>query len=309
MRFLAGECCVALLALSLFARTNQEAQDATISVDVRLVVLHPAVNNKRGEFASGLEKQNFQVFENGRLQTIRVFQHEDVPVAVGLVVDNSGSMHRKRSDVIAAALGFVRSSNPADEVFVVNFNDNVTFGLPDTELFSDRPSELESALRSVPAFGRTALYDAIEAGLGRLKQATLNKKVLIVISDGGDNASRHTLSQILHDAGLSDAMIYTIGLFDEDDTESNPRALSKIARATGGEAFFPEQPAAVVNICKSIAEDIRNQYTIAYNPTDPAGGYRTIKVVATRPGGGKLQVRTRAGYIVPPDAHSGEAKQ
>ena len=309
-----------VLALSLFfpmaakgeagqqgtAPSSPAASGATISVNVDLVVLHATVRNGKGGFVSGLQKQDFRVYEDGHPQTIGLFQHEDVPVAVGLVVDNSGSMKRKRSDVAAAALAFVRSSNPEDEMFVVNFNEHVTFGLPNTKLFSARPSELVEALMGVPASGKTALYDAIEAGFVHLQKASRNKKVLIVVSDGGDNASKHTLDEVLLDAGRSDAMIYTIGLFDEYDKDRNPGVLRRIARATGGEAFFPAEPGAVVKICQGIAQDIRNQYTIGYTPANQNldGGYRQIRVSVVGHHGGKLFVRTRDGYIASPDRNS-----
>ena len=275
----------------------------TISVDVELVMLRATVRDRRGGFASGLQRGNFQVFEDGVQQTIRVFQHEDVPVAVGLIVDNSGSMSRKRKEVTAAALAFARSSNPKDEMFVVNFNERATFGLPDTSLFSASPAELTAALNGVPANGRTALYDALAAGLTHLRRATLEKKVLIVVSDGGDNASHHTLDEVLESAGRSDAIIYTVGLFDDYDEDRNPRVLRRIARATGGETFLPVELDKVVPICRRIAEDIRNQYTIGYVPSNPKldGTYRTILVTATDPRGGKFRVRTRAGYIAGPD--------
>jgi Ca-activated chloride channel homolog len=321
VRIRAGERRLAVFfALSLFfaliaaqSDTNQqapvpppadEAQSAgAISVSVDLVVLDATVRDKKGGFVSGLEKQDFRVYEGDQPQTIELFRHEDVPVAVGLVLDDSGSMQPKRSDVAAAALAFVRSSNPEDEMFVVNFNENVTFGLPNGELFSAKPSELAQAVAGVPAAGRTALYDAIDVALTHLQRARRDKKALIVISDGGDNASNYTLNQVLQQVSRSDAIIYTIGLFDEDDTDQNPRVLKRIARASGGEAFFPEEPSAAVKICEGIAEDIRNQYTIGYAPANKNfdGSYRTVKVIAYGPGGAKLMVRTRAGYIASPD--------
>jgi Ca-activated chloride channel homolog len=222
------------------------------------------------------------------------------------VLDNSSSMQPKRSDIAAAASAFVRSSNAEDEMFLVNFNENVIFGLPDTKLFSASPSELDAALMGVPARGKTALYDAIEAALTHLQNATRDKKALIVISDGGDNASKHSLKQVLREAERSDAIIYAIGLFDEDDTDQNPRVLRQIARSTGGEAFFPEKTSEVISICERIAADLRSQYTIAYSPTNRTldGGYRTIKVTAAGPHGAKLFVRTRTGYIALPDQKS-----
>jgi VWFA-related protein len=272
-------------------------------VDVNLVVLHVTVLDAKGQLASGLQPANFRVLEDGAPQTIRVFQHEDVPVAVGLIVDKSGSMVRKTKDVTAAALAFVRSSNPQDEMFVVNFNERVFFGLPDTELFSASAANLERALDGAPASGETALYDAIEAGLTHLNKATLDKKVLIVISDGGDNASHRTLRQVLESAGRSDAIIYTIGLFDESYTDRNPGVLRRIARITGGAAFLPTEASQVVPICTRIAEDIRHQYTIGYVPSRQQldRAYRTIHVTATGPRGQKLLVRSRTGYIASPE--------
>ena len=187
---------------ALFAAQPQPA-GPTISVDVRLVVVHAAVRDHRGGFVSGLRQQDFRVFEDGVAQPIRFFQHEDVPVAVGLVVDDSGSMRAKRKDVAAAALAFVRASNPQDQMFVINFNERASFGLPAGQPFSASPAALAAALDCAPAPGKTALYDAILAGLAHLEKSTLDKQVLVVISDGGDNASRHTLRQVLAAAARS----------------------------------------------------------------------------------------------------------
>jgi Ca-activated chloride channel homolog len=274
----------------------------TISVDVRLVVLHASVRNKRGGVVQGLQKENFKVSENGQPQAIREFLHEDVPVAVGLALDNSGSMQKKRADVAAAAVAFAQSSNPGDEIFIVNFNEQVSLGLPDTKLFSASVPDLKSAiLKPVPA-GKTALYDAITIALAHLNKSSSDRKALLVISDGGDNASRHSLNQVLEDIGQTDVTIYTIGLFDPDDPDRNPGVLRRIAQASGGEAFLPSMPAEAVQICDHIAKDIRSQYTIAYSPLNPRfdGGYRTIKVTAVGDHGEKLQVRARAGYIASP---------
>lgn len=314
----AGGCSLvcALPLLILIAGAPASGQTASgaganFSTTVDLVVLHPTVRDRKGRFAPDLRKENFQVFENGLPQAIRVFQHEDVPVAVGLVVDNSGSMGPKRRDVTAAAESFARSSNPSDEMFIVNFNERVSFGLPDTKLFSASAAELERALNGVPATGETALYDAIDAGLAHLKKGSLDKKVLIVISDGGDNASHGTLAQALGEAGRSDAIIYTIGLFDEDDEDRNPGVLKKIARATGGEAYLPRKTGEVVPICRRIAEDIRNQYTIAYVPTGrkSENAYRTIRVTAAGPHGDRYEVRTRAGYVASPKRQDWTARE
>lgn len=302
---LVGSLSLLLLLLGQLcpARTGPPQGGSIISADVDLVILHATVQDRKGRLVSGLRKENFQVSEDGVPQEIRVFQQEDVPVAVGLIVDNSGSMARKRKDVAAAALAFVRSSNPQDEMFIVNFNERVSLGLPDSKLFSASPAELTKAFNGVPANGRTALYDAIEAGLAHLKKATLDKKVLIVISDGGDNASHYRLNQVLESAGRSDAIIYTIGLFDEYDEDRNPGLLRKISRATGGETFLPNETRQVVPICERIAEDIRTQYTLGYVPSNQTldKSYRTIKVTAAGRHGEKLLVRTRAGYIASPE--------
>jgi len=182
---------------------------------------------------------------------------------------------------------------------VVNFNERVSLGLPPDQPFSSNGVELEEALNGVPAQGMTALYDAIEAGLQHLKQGKRDKKVLIVVSDGGDNASRRRLDQVLQDAARSDAIIYTIGVFDEDDADRNPGVLRRIARATGGQAFFPPTSADVTPVCERIAADIRRQYTIGYSPTNSKldDTYRTIRVTATTPHGRRVFVRARSGYI------------
>jgi len=273
----------------------------TIRVSVGLVVLHATVQNHRGNLVSGLGQDDFQVYENGVRQQIKYFSHNDIPVTAGLVIDNSGSMGPKIPEVVAAALAFAHSSNPQDQMFVVNFNEHVRFALPENTPFTDQPGQLEVALSRIKADGETALYDAIAAALEHLKSGNRDKKVLIVISDGGDNASRHKLSQVMATARLSDAIIYTLGLFDENDPDKNPHVLKQLAKETGGEAFLPESLSEVVPICEQIARDIRNQYTLAYVPTDGKqdGTYRAIQVKAEAPRRGRLFVRTRAGYTAP----------
>lgn len=281
------------------AGAGQDPDPYRISVNVDLVVLHATVRDRRGRAVSELRKQDFAVYEDGVRQEIRVFQHEDVPVTVGLVIDHSGSMGPKLDDVIAAASTFVRSSNPEDEMYIVNFNERVSLGLPGPMRFTNRLDELESAILKTPATGQTALYDAIGEALNRLQQGGRQKKVLIVISDGADNASKLALPQVLLKAGTSSAQVYAIGIFDAADPDRNPRVLRRLARATGGEAYFPSRLSEVVPICEQIARDIRTQYAIGYVPASAAqpGSYRSIRVVATAAGQGKLSVRTRTGYI------------
>jgi VWFA-related protein len=273
-------------------------------VNVDLVLLHATVRDRQGLFVSDLREQDFEVYEDGVRQRIRLFKREDTPVTVGLVIDHSGSMRPKLNDVIAAAWTFARASNPDDEMFIVNFNEYVTLGLPIDKPFTNDPNELQRAISRTPADGQTALYDAIGVALNRLQRGRREKKVLIVISDGGDNASKRTMDQVLKMAGQSSAIIYTIGTFDAEDEDANPRVLRRLARTTGGEAFFPEHHQAVVELCGRIAHDIRNQYIIGYVSTNPSrnGTYRAMRVVAKAPGHGRLSVRTRAGYIAGGDS-------
>jgi Ca-activated chloride channel homolog len=280
---------------------NQSDNQETIKINVDLVVLHATVQNHKGIPVSGLGKEDFQVYEDGVLQEIESFSHEDIPVTVGLVIDNSGSMRPKRTEVIAAALAFARASNTKDQIFVVNFNEHVSFGLPANTPFTGKTAQLEFALSKVVADGMTALYDAVAAALEHLKKGDRDKQSLIVISDGTDNASRHNLARIMLLARQSEAIIYTIGIYDRDDPDRNPGSLKQLAKATGGEAFLPGSVKDVVPICERIARDIRNQYTITYVPTNINydGKYRVIQVKARAPDRGRLRVRARAGYYAP----------
>ena len=184
---------------------------------------------------------------------------------------------------------------------MVNFNERVSFGLPVNTPFTDQVAQLEVALSRIRAQGETALYDAVAAALEHLKMGNRDKKVLIIISDGGDNASNHKLAEIVAMVGQPDVIIYTIGIFDDQDSDRNPGVLKRLAKDTGGEAFLPESSKDVAPICEKIAHDIRNQYTIAYVPTNRKrdGTYRVIQVKASAPGRGRLSVRTRTGYFAP----------
>ncbi len=278
---------------------GQDATSFRISVDVALVVLPATVTDRQGGFVSNLREQDFQVYENGRPQPIRLFRNEDIPVTVGLVVDQSASMRPKLAEVSAAASSFVRSSNPDDEMFVVNFNEKVSLGLPGSIRFTNDTVLLTNAIVTRPAEGQTALYDAIAKALEELQAGSRDKKVLIVVSDGGDNASARKLAQVMRLAEQSNAVIYTIGIFDEEDPDRNPGVLKRLAQATGGEAFLPKQLSEVAPICEGIARDIRHQYMIGYVPTNLTrdGAYRAIRILAQAKGHGKLSVRTRTGYI------------
>jgi VWFA-related protein len=281
------------------AGQDRDSESYRISVDVALVVLPATVSDREGGFVSNLGERDFEVYENGVPQSIRLFRNEDVPVTVGLVIDHSTTMLRKLAEVTAAARTFVRASNRDDEMFVVNFNEIVSLGLPGEIRFTDRTAELENAIAAAPAKGQTALYDAIAKALEELRAGSRDRKALIVVSDGGDNASAHSLAQVMKLAGQSSAVIYTVGIFDEEDPDRNPGVLKRLARATGGEAFLSGELGEVVAICQGIARDLRHQYTIGYVPTNPArdGAYRAIRVLARAKGRGRLSVRTRTGYI------------
>ena len=273
-------------------------QQYRFSVSVQMVVLQATVLTTKGSFVKGLRQHNFQVYESERQQTIGLFRHSDDPVAIGLVVDNSGSMRRKHSAVLAAAKAFARNSNPKDELFVVSFSEQVQLGLPRTQLFSGNSRELERALPATAAGGKTALYDALETGLSHVHQLKQDKKALILISDGGDNASTHTVEQLMSDATNSDVVIYTIGLFGKYEDETNPAFMKQIAYVTGGEAFLPARASQAANNCKRIAQIIRNEYTVGYSPSNPEpdGKFRAIRLHVKTPHRGRIVVRTRIGY-------------
>ena len=281
------------------ARQDRDSGPFRISVDVALVVLHATVTDRQGGFVSNLGERDFEVYENGVSQRIQLFRNEDVPVTVGLVVDHSTTMRPKLAEVSAAARTFVRSSNREDEMFVVNFNEVVSLGLPGTLRFTNDNAELENAITTARTGGQTALYDAIAKALEELQAGSRDKKVLIVVSDGGDNASARSLGQVMKLAEQSSAVIYTVGVFDEEDPDRNPGVLKRLAQATGGEAFLPNQLSEVVAICERIARDIRHQYTIGYVPASlaPDGAYRAIRVLARSKDHDRLSVRTRTGYI------------
>jgi Ca-activated chloride channel family protein len=294
--FVAAGCFAA--AQSKPPGAARQPEEFRISVDVSLVVLQATVRDHEGHVVPDLGRQDFEVFEDGRPQSIHLFRHEDTPVTVGLVIDHSGSMSHKLGDVTAAARAFVKSSNSHDQMFVVDFNETVSLGLPSGTDFSDNVDQLGTAIWAKPALGTTALYDAILSGLYQLGHGASDKKVLIVISDGGDNASKARLDRVLKMAEQSSAVIYTIGLFEPSDPDANPKVLRRLAQETGGQAFFPAQLSETVEICERIARDIREQYTIGYSSSNEKrdGSYHKVRLTARAKVDGKLSVRTRAGY-------------
>jgi Ca-activated chloride channel family protein len=279
----------------------EEPSDFTIRTTSRLVLLDVSVKDAAGGFVSALSKDNFKIYENGRLQQITQFANADIPVTVGIAVDESGSMRSKRPEVVTAALVFNQASNPMDEMFIVNFNEKPRRGLPDDVLFSDDVQQLRRALYQGQPEGRTALYDAIEMSLNQLEFGRRDKKTLVVISDGGDNHSQHKLEDVTRDVLRSVATIYTIGIYDEDDPDSDEGVLRKLAQVSGGAFYHPKTLEEIVPICRQIAKDIRTRYTIGYVPSAEGRAERHIKVVASAPDHPKLAVRTRTSYVFSPD--------
>lgn len=264
--------------------------------EVQEVTLHATVVDDRQRLVTNLNRTSFQVFEDGRVQRITSFRREDIPVALGIVIDNSGSMRDKRPSVNAAALNLVRASNPQDQVCVVNFNNEYYLD----QDYTGNVSLLRDALERIEARGGTALYDAIVATSEHLmKSAKLQKKIILVVTDGEDTASRDTLEKAVRAIAIDGGpTVYTIGLLGHEREKKARRALRIIAEQTGGVAFFPADVNEVEAISQQIAHDIRNQYTIGYKPSTPKmeGGYRQVKVDAMASGYKKLMVRTRSGY-------------
>jgi len=279
------------------AKSQGEQQGFTIRSDVRLVVLDVSVKDRAGAFVPGLAKENFTVLENGAPQTIVVFAREDLPVTVGILVDESRSMAPKRSDVLTAARTLIAEGNPRDETFILKFNDTVWRALPEGEFFSSDIQLLTTALYRGRPEGRTALYDAVFDGLNQLESGRRDKKALVLISDGGDNSSRHDRREIFHKLDGSIATIYAVGLYDEDDADRSPSLLKHLAGVSGGEAFFPSSSSDMTEICRRIARDIRTRYTIGYVPQPSNGGpLRHIHVGVTAASHARLVARARTQY-------------
>jgi Ca-activated chloride channel family protein len=287
--------------LALAQEQNPAATEYRIRTTAELVLLDVAAENAHGKPIAGLTKDSFKVFENGKLQPIHSFNHNDNPVSVGLVVDQSGSMRPKQREVLNAALAFVRASNPQDELFVVNFNDTTSLGLPPGIAFTANVGDLENAISSTRPDGRTALNDAVILALDHVAMGTRERKALLVISDGGDNASTHSEAQMMSKAEEVQATIYTIGLFTDEDEDRNPGLLRRLAVVSGGETYLPSDPSGVGEILRHIANEIRSRYSIGYTParTGSAGGLRKVKVDAVDEKGNRLVVHTRTRYRLP----------
>lgn len=277
---------------------GNQTRDYTLRTDVVLVLLDASVKDSRNHFVRGLRKDNFSLFEDGKRQKITVFDSDDRPVTLGILLDQSLSMTPKRQDVLLAAETLVEESNRLDEVFVIHFGDHVALGLPHNVPFSDDIQQLRTALSRGTPGGKTALNDALFEGLHHLRLGRRDKKALVLVSDGGDTASEHTRKETLDLVQRSVATIYTIGLFDPDDQDRDVRFLSQFAKISGGESYVPSTPGDMVKICRQIAKEIRMRYTIGYTPTLRDGGdsLHHIQVRADGPGFEHLRVRCRNSY-------------
>jgi len=285
--------------LSLFALVA--VLQATLSVRTVLVAVPVTVTDARGQRVIGLAQDSFRVLEDGRPRPVTLFHHGDGPITLGLVIDHSQSMRGHLPGVTAAVRAFSSATYPGDELFVVGFNEHVSRPLgADGQPFTHDARVLAAAVGAIPARGRTALYDAVIAGLEQLAQGRWDTRTLIVVSDGGDNASVHGYADLRAMAWQSQAVIYTIGLRGAS-AEQAPRVLRRLATDTGGVAYFPSSTDEVAEVLTQIVRELREQYTLGFapEPQSPPGAFRTIAVTASAPGGGPLRVRARAGYVVP----------
>ena len=280
------------------AQPPQPIQDdeAKFSVETNLIVLHASVVDKGGKLLTNIPRTAFHVLENNIEQVIKDFRREDVPVSMGIIIDNSGSMRDKRTRVAAASLALVKASNPDDEVFIVNFNDDAFLDLP----FTNDIKKMEETLDKIDTKGGTAMRDAISMSIDYAKSdGKRDKKVLLVITDGNDNTSNVTIEQVVRKAQQSGVLIYSIGLLNEEDpreARKAKRALKALGEASGGVDYYPRDLAEVEKLTPQIAHEIRNQYIITYTPTNLNldGTFRQIKVNVK--GFGNPTVRTRNGY-------------
>jgi VWFA-related protein len=278
---------------------DEKVPETTFRVGADLVALNVSVFNPQWQVIRGLPQSAFTVFENGAKQEITVFRQEDVPVSMGLIVDSSASMRDKQDRVTSAALAMIKASNPDDEVFVVNFNDEPQL----TQEFTGKIDVLEKSLRGLQPKGETAMRDAVLMGIQHLRsRAKRDKRVLVVITDGEDNSSVATQQRLIEGARQNNAIVYAIGLMGGEPPESAERArkqLDELANQTGGRAWFPADVSEITAITPEIAHEIRNQYVVGYTPADSNkdGKFRTVKVEVNVPG---AIVRTRSGYYARP---------
>jgi Ca-activated chloride channel family protein len=295
-----------LCAASVLRAQDPAAQSPApvFKAEADLVVLHVNIFDGRSDAVPNLPQDAFSVVEDDKPQTITFFSNEDVPVAVGLVLDNSTSMLTRRAMVLAGTDAFAASSHPDDEMFTIVFNEHVRLGLPPAAPFTQSRPMLQASIHRFVPGGRTAFHDAVVAGLEHLEEASHQKRALVVLSDGEDNASQHSEDAMLQRAVRSDALIYTVSTADLGTNAGKPRLLRKLAEVSGGVNYEPETESEVVEAFEEIAANIRRGYSIGYVPTNAAhdGKYRRVKVRVRAPGLKNLKVRARDGYLAPRDA-------
>jgi len=296
----------ALVALVLPLRVQDPAQGPPADQDVRFragtdtVVLHVSVRDRRGRDVDNLPQSAFTILEDGSPQPITTFTNDDVPVTVGLVVDASVSMLPIRDQVVGAATAFAKASHPQDDMFALAFNERVRASLPEEAPFTADPEVLRLALASsIAARGRTALFDAVNVGLDYVSRGRYERRMLVVISDGGDNASRTPLDRVMARIQASNAVIFTIALKDPYGPAGDAKVMRALAEASGGQAFSPRNMDEVSDALGVIAHELRHSYTVGYSaPRPEQRGYRRVRVDVAAQNGQKLVVRTRAGYRI-----------
>ena len=282
-------------------------EQPVFKTEAQLVVLHVSVQDRRGRYMTGLTKDAFTVIDDGRAQALEMFSADEVPASIGLLIDNSNSMAPSRERVIAAVSAFTRQSQPRDEVFVLTINEHVREAWAPALIADTTPELFEAAItRAITARGMTALYDGVAEGLRRVRRASHSRQVLILVRDGGDNASTARKEDMLRDARASDAVIYTVGLADRVLGDADPGLLRRLARDTGGAAFQPRTANEVPAALERIARDIRSAYTLAYTPTlntakAATERWRPVQVYVRSPDGRPARVRARDGYVSDPD--------
>lgn len=292
---------VGVLTVAGSASWQQRVESPVLSVKTDLVSLTVTVVDQDRALVPGLRQKDFTVYDNGQRQTIEFFSSEDVAATIGMLIDSSGSMRGRRDEVTAAGAAFAAMCHPLDEFFTFNFNETVWPGLPPHLAFTEDAGQLRAALETAPAQGLTALYDAVSRGLVHLRRGTRDRKALVVISDGGDNASTLALGDVVERARMGDAAIYSVTFFDPDNRDERRDVLKTLTRDTGGHAFMVKSSDDLRRSFAQIAREIRSAYTIGFVPSDTSrSGFRSIRVVVDPGHRRYLTARTRAGYYAGP---------
>ena len=292
---------IAMTSAVIAYQQRDETAPPRLSIRSDLVTLQVAVVDTDGRFVSDLRREHFSIYDEGEARPIAFFTSDDLPATIGLVVDSSASMRGRRDDVTAATAAFAAMSDPFDEFFTVNFNETVRLGLPRNVTFTKDWNQLRAALAAAPAQGMTALHDGIDRALDHINLGTRDRRALIVVSDGGDNASAHTAEAVVQHARAARTVIYTVTLVDRDAHEANPKVLKTLARETGGRAFSPRSADEVIAAFEQIAREIRSGYTIGFDPAEAGhSGFHSVRVVVDAGNRRHLTARTRAGYYAGP---------